>query len=92
MEWKEPNWTWIWTKYAQVDRNGNVKVQNNDYAVAEMNAKKDGYAVWEKATKKRLYPVDVAEPEKPAVTDTGEKAFLENIKKLVDERLGNLNV
>ena len=57
MEWKEPNWNWIWTKYAQVDKDGKVKVQNNDMALAINNAKASGYAVWEKATKKMIYPV-----------------------------------
>ena len=89
MEWKEPNWNWIWTKYAQVDKDGKVKVQNNDYGVAKMNAEKDGYAVWEKATKKRLFPEPVI-IEKPVI-NTGEKVFLESIKKMIDERLNNLN-
>lgn len=89
MEWKEPNWSWIWTKYAQVDKDGKVKVQNNDYGVAKMNAEKDGYAVWEKATKKRLYPESVI-IEKPVI-NTDEKVFLESIKKMIDDRLNNLN-
>ena len=95
MEWKEPNWNWIWTKYAQVDRDGKVKVQNNDYGIAKMNAEKDGYAVWEKATKTRIYPIatvkpepDKPEPVKPA--DTGEKEFLQELKGTIDERLKKL--
>jgi hypothetical protein len=97
MEWKEPNWNWIWTKYAQVDKDGKIKVQNNDPDIARKNAEKDGYAVWEKATKKRVYPKEVVqnvtETEKSAIveTNTGEKVFLESIKKMIDERLSNLN-
>ena len=96
-EWKEPNWNWIWTKYAQVDKDGKVKVQNNDYGIAKMNAEKDGYAVWEKATKKRVYPEEVlqnvTETEKPVISEpiNAEKVFLESIKKMIDERLNNLN-
>ena len=90
MEWKEPNWNFIWTKYAQVDKDGKIKVQNNDPDVAKKNAEKDGYAVWEKATKKRIYPVGITQTENPVI-DTGEKVFLESIKKMIDERLNNLN-
>ena len=89
MEWKEPNWNWIWTKYAQVDKDGKIKVQNNDITLAINNAKVSGYAVWEKATKKRLFPEPVI-IEKPVI-NTGEKVFLESIKKMIDERLNNLN-
>jgi hypothetical protein len=53
------------------------------------NAKVSGYAVWEKATKKRLFPEPVI-IEKPVI-NTGEKVFLESIKKMIDERLNNLN-
>jgi hypothetical protein len=97
MEWKEPNWNWIWTKYAQVDKDGKIKVQNNDYGIAKMNAEKDGYAVWEKATKKRVYPEEVlqnvTETEKSVISEpiNAEKVFLESIKKMIDERLNNLN-
>jgi hypothetical protein len=36
---------------------------------------------------------NVTETEKPAIveTNTGEKVFLESIKKMIDERLNNLN-
>ena len=90
MEWKEPNWNWIWTKYAQVDKDGKIKVQNNDPDIARKNAEKDGYAVWEKATKKRVYPVI---SETPVISEpiNTEKVFLESIKKMIDERLSNLN-
>jgi hypothetical protein len=97
MEWKEPNWNWIWTKYAQVDKDGKVKVQNNDMNLAIGNAKASGYAVWEKATKKRIYPKEVlqnvTETEKPVISEpiNAEKVFLESIKKMIDERLTNLN-
>ena len=97
MEWKEPNWNFIWTKYAQVDKDGKVKVQNNDMNLAIGNAKVSGYAVWEKATKKRVYPKEVlqnvTETEKPVITEpiNAEKVFLESIKKMIDERLNNLN-
>ena len=95
MEWKEPNWNWIWTKYAQVDKDGKIKVQNNDPDIARKNAEKDGYAVWEKATKKRIYPKIIvpAEPETPVIAEpiNAEKVFLESIKKMIDERLNNLN-
>jgi hypothetical protein len=93
MEWKEPNWNWIWTKYAQVDKDGKVKVQNNDMNLAIGNAKASGYAVWEKATKKRIYPKEVlqnvTETEKPVISEpiNAEKVFLESIKKMIDERL-----
>lgn len=95
MDWKEPNWNWIWTKYAQVDKDGKIKVQNNDPDIARKNAEKDGYAVWEKATKKRIYPKIIvpAEPDIPVTSEpiNAEKVFLESIKKMIDERLNNLN-
>ena len=89
MEWKAPNFNSISAKFAQTDKDGNIKVQNNTYEYAEMSAKAYGYAVWEKATKKRLYPEPVI-IEKPVI-NTGEKMFLESIKKMIDERLNNLN-
>jgi len=97
MEWKAPNFNNVSAKFAQVDTNGNIKYQNNVYEYAEMNAKANGYAVWEKATQKRVYPKEVVqnvtETEKPAIVETniGEKVFLESIKKMIDERLNNLN-
>lgn len=97
MDWKAPNWNSISAKYAQTDRDGNIKVQNNTYEYAEMSAKAYGYAVWEKATKKRIYPKEVVqnvtETEKPVISEpiNAEKVFLERIKKMIDERLNILN-
>ena len=88
MDWKEPNWNWIWTKYAQVDVNGKIKVQNNDKNTAIMNASSSGYAVWEKETRTRIYPEVVVE-NKPQ-NNSDEKEFLLNLKALIDERLGKL--
>lgn len=97
MEWEKPNFNWVSAKYAQVDRNGRIMVQNNSLEYALNSARLQGYAVWEKATQKRVYPKEVVqnvtETEKPAIveTNTGEKVFLESIKKMIDERLNNLN-
>jgi hypothetical protein len=101
MEWKEPNWNWIWTKYAQVDKDGKVKVQNNDMNLAIGNAKVSGYAVWEKATKKRVYPKEVlqnvTETEKPMLDLTQLKKLATNLetrtvqlKSALDELLNHL--
>ena len=97
MEWKAPNFNSISAKFAQTDKDGNIKVQNNTYEYAEMSAKAYGYAVWEKATKKRIYPEEVlqnvTETEKSVISEpiNAEKVFLESIKKMIDERLSNLN-
>ena len=89
MDWKAPNWNWVTLEYAQVDKDGNIKHQNSVYSYAHGNCKKNGWAVWQKSTRKRLYPEPIT-AETPVI-DTGEKVFLESIKKMIDERLNILN-
>ena len=84
MDWKAPNFNSISAKYAQTDRDGNIKVQNNTYEYAEMSAKAYGYAVWEKATQKRLYPPI----ETPLTVDNEKiKTLLNNLIKQIQDAL-----
>lgn len=91
-DWKAPDWSKVDYKFAQVDRNGVIKAQNNVLLYAKINAKASGYAVWEKDTRTRLYPEVVDKPaEKPTEeTQTSEKAFLLDLMKRIEERLGEL--
>ena len=84
MEWKEPNFNWIFANFAQVDNNGAIKVQNNSKDIAIRNAKASGYAVWEKATKKRIYPPI----ETPLTVDNEKiKTLLNNLIKQIQDAL-----
>lgn len=78
MEWKEPNWNWVTLEYAQVDKDGNIKHQNSVYSYAYGSCKKNGWAVWQKSTKKRLYP-------EPAVNTEPSSINIEELKKISDE-------
>lgn len=85
-EWKSPNWTWLSGPYVQVTKDGTVKSQNRDREVALKNAEKEGWAVWEKSTKLRIYPVASAPPQ----VTSGEKTFLEGLRDIITQRLETL--
>ena len=95
-EWKEPNWNWITLEYAQVDKDGNIKHQNTVYSYAYESCKKNGWAVWQKSTKKRLYPEPVT-TENPVIDLSQLKKLATNLetrtvqlKSALDELLNHL--
>lgn len=101
IEWKEPNWSWVTLEYAQVDKDGNIKHQNSVYSYAYGSCKKNGWAVWQKSTKKRLYPEHAinyeTETEKPMIDLTQLKKLATNLetrtiqlKTALDELLNHL--
>ena len=91
MEYKEPNWAYVNAAFVQVDKNGNIQVQNSVFEWAKMNAEAKGWAVWEKATHSMIYPEKKTEPVTPCddaelkKTKAEYKASLNEIKsKLTD--------
>ncbi len=80
MEWKKPNFNWVSAKYAQVDRNGRIMVQNNSLEYALNSARLQGYAVWEKTTGRRLFP---ELPTTPTPTPSNkEQEYLNLLRKI----------
>jgi hypothetical protein len=83
-EWKAPNFTNQTVAFLQTDRNGAILHKNSVYEYALGSAKQNGYAVWEVATQKMLWPVITVEKSKEVV-------FLESMRNLIDGRIEELN-
>lgn len=76
VEYREPNWDWISSDFAQVTKEGIIKVQNSVYQWAKENAEREGWAVWEKATRKMLFPKVITPiPPQPVPNDKGAEAI-----------------
>jgi len=83
-EWKAPNWDNALLNFLQTDNLGNIKHQNSVYEYALGSATAKGYAVWEVATKKMLYPII-------PVNKSSEVVFLESMRNLIENRIEELH-
>ncbi|HOM77672.1 MAG TPA: phosphodiester glycosidase family protein [bacterium] len=82
MEWKQPSFTWVILPYVQATKDGTIKSQNGDYKVALESAQRNNWALWEKSTKKRLWPVEATQPTTPQPTTNKEQEYLNLLRKI----------
>lgn len=90
MEFKRPDFTNVKTAYVRADSNGVIQDLNNVYMWAEMTAKAKGHAIWETSTKTLIYPKNVEVKPPAALVQTGESDFLNELKDMIEKRLGEI--